>query len=323
MSKDQIFISYRRDDSAGYVRALYDRLVQHFAKERVFMDVDAIDPGLPFDEAIRHALDQCKVLLVMIGRRWMDKKDGKEPRINDPKDFVRIEIAAALSRNIYVIPVLVDGASMPGEEELPEPLRALARRNAIEISNSRFDSDTETLITAVLKAVDETERRATPGKLRRNRAFLYWLAGGLAVGVLVTMAYLYSGLLDMRPDINGEWRADVTYDWPNARYDEKFYFRGKGEEVYGTASFLGTKRGILEGSLRKNALQFITRTKEIRGADIRNPKDSVHHYRGEFLGKEIKFIMQTEGGYSEHVPIEFVAKKVAKANEADVVKSTD
>jgi hypothetical protein len=167
MTNDQIFISYRRDDSAGYVRALYDRLVQHFAKERVFMDVDEIDPGLPFDEAIKHALDQCKVQLVIIGRRWMDKKASKEPRINDPKDFVRIEIAAALSRKIYVIPVLVDGASMPGEEELPERLRSLAKRNAIEISNSRFDSDTETLIAAVRKALDETDRRATP---RRNYA---------------------------------------------------------------------------------------------------------------------------------------------------------
>ncbi len=310
MTNDQIFISYRRDDSAGYVRALYDRLVQHFAKERVFMDVDEIDPGLPFDEAIKHALDQCKVQLVIIGRRWMDKKAGKEPRINDPKDFVRIEIAAALSRNIYVIPVLVDGASMPGEEELPERLRSLAKRNAIEISNSRFDTDTETLIAAVRKALDETDRRATPRKLRRSKPFLYWLAGGLAVGGLVTMAYLYSGLQDMRPDINGEWRADVTYNWLNARYIEKFYFRGKGEEVYGTASFLGTKRGILEGSIRKNVLQFITRTKEFRGADSKNPRDSVHHYRGALLGKDIKFIMQTESGYSEHVPIDFIAKKV-------------
>ena len=74
MENDQIFISYRRDDSAGYVRALYDRLVEHFGEEQVFMDVDDIDPGLPFDEAIKHAVDQCKVLLVVIGRRWMEKE---------------------------------------------------------------------------------------------------------------------------------------------------------------------------------------------------------------------------------------------------------
>ena len=98
MSNGQIFISYRRDDSAGYTRAIYDRLVQHFSKDRVFMDVDAIEPGLPFDEAIKHALDKCEVLLVVIGRHWLDTRDGLGPRINDPQDFVRLEIAAALSR---------------------------------------------------------------------------------------------------------------------------------------------------------------------------------------------------------------------------------
>lgn len=314
MSNDQIFISYRRDDSAGYVRALYDRLVQHFAKERVFMDVDAIDPGLPFDEAIKHALDQCKVLLVIIGRRWMDKKAGMQPRINDPKDFVRIEIAAALSRNIHVVPVLLDGASMPSEKELPEPLRALARRNALEISNSRFDSDTETLIKAVRKALDETDERSALRYLRDPKPFLYWLAGGIAVGVLVTMAYLYWGLQDVRPDINGKWEASVTYDW-GARYVEKFEFHGEGEEVYGTVSFLGYNRGILEGSIRKEALRFITRTKVIADGDHKNPIDQVHNYHGKLLGKEIKFFMHTEGGFSEHTPIEFVAKKVpSKAN---------
>ena len=139
---------------------------------------------------------------------------------------------------------------------------------------------------------------------------MYWLAGGLNGGVSCYDGIPLFGVADMRPNINGEWRADVTYNWLNARYIEKFYFRGKGEEVYGTASFLGTKRGILEGSIRKNVLQFITRTKEFRGADSKNPRDSVHHYRGELLGKDIKFIMQTESGYSEHVPIDFIAKKV-------------
>ena len=324
MKTDLIFISYRRDDSAGYVRALYDRLIEHFSEEQVFMDVDDIDPGLPFDEAIKHAVDQCKVLLVVIGRRWLEKKDGKEPRINDQKDFVRIEIAAALSRNIHVIPVLVNGASMPGEEELPEPLRALAKRNAVEVSNSRFDADTETLIKAINKTLDETDSRATLWKLRRNRPLLYWLASGLAVGVLVAMAFFYSGLQNMRPGINGQWEADVTYDWPNARYVEKFDFRGTKEEVYGTATFLGGKKQILEGSINKSALQFITRTREVLGGDSQNAKDVIHRYRGEVLDDEIRFFMQTEGGYSEHIPIEFIAKKVAKKeNEADMVKSID
>src|SRR4029450_1235844 len=148
-----IFISYRRDDSAGYTRAIYDQFVTRFSKDRIFMDVDAIEPGLPFDEVINQAVGRCEILLAMIGKRWMEQQTGVGPRINDPKDFVRIEIAAALSRNIRVIPLLLTGAIMPSEEALPEPLRALARRNAIEVSNSRFNSDVSRLVEAVSKVL--------------------------------------------------------------------------------------------------------------------------------------------------------------------------
>src|SRR5215813_4125702 len=116
MSNDHIFISYRRDDSAGYARAIYDQLAERFARERIFMDVDAIEPGLPFDEAINQAVGRCKVQIVMIGKRWMEQQPNIGPRLNDEKDFVRLEIAAALSRNVRVIPVLLNGASMPTEE---------------------------------------------------------------------------------------------------------------------------------------------------------------------------------------------------------------
>jgi hypothetical protein len=341
MSNGQIFISYRRDDSAGYTRALYGRLVRQFSKDRVFMDVDAIEPGIPFDESIQSALDQCEVLLVVIGKRWMDKQAGVAPRINDPEDFVRLEIAAALSRNIRVIPVLLDGASMPTEEELPEPLRALARRNALEVSNSSFDADTETLIGVIRTVVDETGESVTLPKLHRSISIAYWLVGGIAVAVLGVITYLFwpprdhevpappavsesadvtkntSGSLnqDLRPDINGDWTADVTYDWPNARYVEEFDFRGEGNEVYGTASFLGVKRGILEGSVKKNEIRFITRTQEYLGGDSDNPRDVVHRYRGKLRGKEISFVMQTEGGYSQHVPVEFTAEKAVVLND--------
>ncbi|MBC7944589.1 MAG: toll/interleukin-1 receptor domain-containing protein [Burkholderiales bacterium] len=175
MSNGHIFISYRRDDSAGYARAIYDQFVQHFSIERVFMDVDAIEPGHPFDEAIERAVGQCEILLAVIGKRWLGQQAGTSPRINDPKDYVRLEIGAALSRNIRVVPVLLDGASMPTEEELPEPLRALARRNAIEISNSRFKSDVERLIAAVRKAL---------GKPDNPMQKLYWIVGAFAAGAL-------------------------------------------------------------------------------------------------------------------------------------------
>jgi hypothetical protein len=113
MSNGYIFISYRRDDAAGYARAIYDQFVQHFSAQRVFIDVDAIEPGLPFDEAIERAVAKCDILLAIIGRRWFDRQTDTTSRLNDPKDFVRLEIAAALSRNVRVIPVLLDGAACP------------------------------------------------------------------------------------------------------------------------------------------------------------------------------------------------------------------
>jgi hypothetical protein len=186
MNNGHIFISYRRDDSAGYTRAIYDQLVQHFFKDRVFMDVEGIEPGLAFDEAIIRAVGQCEVLLVMIGRRWLEEQTGAGPRLNDPNDFVRLEIATALSRQIRVIPVLIDGARMPAKEALPEPLRALALRNAIEVSNSRFNYDANKLIEVVRKALGEPDKTYST-----LRSILYWVAGGLTAFGLAFATYYF------------------------------------------------------------------------------------------------------------------------------------
>ena len=124
--KGRIFISYRRADSAGYAGRIYDRLTAHFGEDAVFMDVDTIEAGVDFVEVLQNAVQSCDVLVALIGRGWLDIKDaaGKR-RLDNPEDFVRIEIAAALSRDIRVIPVLVDGASMPRSTELPDNLKPL------------------------------------------------------------------------------------------------------------------------------------------------------------------------------------------------------
>ena len=186
MSNGLIFICYRREDAAGFTRAIHNEVVQHFSKDRVFMDVDAIEPGLPFDEAIEKAIGKCDILLAVIGQNWLAQRAGAGPRINDPKDYVRLEIATALSRNIRVLPVLIDGATMPSQEELPEPLRALSLRKAMEVSHTSFSSDVENLILAVRKALGE---RVIPLQPPGRRPMLYWLAGALAIGVL-GLAYL-------------------------------------------------------------------------------------------------------------------------------------
>lgn len=152
-----VFISYRRDDAAGYARAIYDQLTERFDTAQVFMDVDAIEPGLPFDEVIRNAVGKCEVLLVLIGSRWMEVQPDGRRRLDDERDFVRLEIAAALARNIRVIPVLLDGVQMPAEELLPEPMRGLVWRNALEVSNTRFTSDVNRLGDVLARVLGEAE----------------------------------------------------------------------------------------------------------------------------------------------------------------------
>jgi len=152
--KNGIFISYRREDSEGFARGLFQSLVEHFGSDQVFMDVEDIELGLDFVEAIDKSLTSCGVLLVLIGKEWLScvDEDG-QPRLNNPEDFVRMEVASALRRNVRVIPVLVRGGAMPKSEQLPEELRLLTRRQALELQHDRWNADIERLITALEKTL--------------------------------------------------------------------------------------------------------------------------------------------------------------------------
>ena len=110
MPGGKVFLNYRREDTAGYVRSLFDRLNARFA-DQVFMDVSVLEPGVDFVEAIENAVAACDALVVLIGRNWLTVADAAgERRLLDPKDFVGLEISAALKRNVRVIPTLVSGA---------------------------------------------------------------------------------------------------------------------------------------------------------------------------------------------------------------------
>jgi len=149
----RIFISYRRDDSAGYAGRLYDRFTQHFGPEQIFMDIDTIEPGLDFVEVIEEAVGSCDVLIALIGRQWLTITDDTgQRRLDNPEDFVRLEIKTALERNIRVIPALIRGASMPRSRDLPNDLKKLSRRNAIAISD-RFHPEVDRLIKVVEKVL--------------------------------------------------------------------------------------------------------------------------------------------------------------------------
>jgi len=151
-----IFISYRREDAEGEAGRLFDDLVEAFGEHSVFMDVAAIEPGRDFRKVIDDSVATCGVLLAIIGRNWLGAKDetGKR-RLDNPTDFVRLETASALKRNIPVIPVLVHGAHMPRAEELPENLQELAYRNGVEITGPRWRSDVQLLIKALRPHVEQ------------------------------------------------------------------------------------------------------------------------------------------------------------------------
>lgn len=147
-----IFISYRRDDSAAYAGRLYDRLSSHFGRDHIFVDIDHIEPGEDFVEIIQKKLGAVDVAIVLIGKQWLDITDSAgQRRLDDPDDFVRLEIAAILERKIRAIPVLVGGAVVPKSSQLPDSLAPLVRRNAFEISDGRFHSDVDKLIQALEK----------------------------------------------------------------------------------------------------------------------------------------------------------------------------
>lgn len=142
-----VFISYRREETAGEARALYNALTTRLGEDSVFMDVDNIAPGLDFREALQERLGSCDLLLALIGRDWANAKSASgERRLEDPGDFVRLEIEAALKRKISVTPVLVQGAQMPSAPQLPESIRDFGYRNAFELSHSRWESDLQELL---------------------------------------------------------------------------------------------------------------------------------------------------------------------------------
>jgi hypothetical protein len=155
-----IFINYRREDSSGHAGRLFDALSVHFAG-RLFMDIDTLEPGVDFVEAIEQAVGSCEVLLVVIGREWLAVKDAAgHRRLDDPADFVRLEVESALARKIRVIPVLVQDAPMPRAEELPPSLARLARRNAIEISDARWAYDVDRLARTIQDILEAQEASA-------------------------------------------------------------------------------------------------------------------------------------------------------------------
>jgi hypothetical protein len=169
-----IFLSYRREETTAQTGRLYDQLSNRFGEHQVFMDIDSIALGADFEQAIREAVGSCRALLVMLGSGWLDiGDDDGSRRLDDPSDYVRLEIEAALERDIVVIPILVNGADLPPANALPDALRPLVRRQALPLGDASFRTDVAKLsIGSQAFSIVGTARRLSHPQILHGRAWL-------------------------------------------------------------------------------------------------------------------------------------------------------
>jgi hypothetical protein len=338
-----VFISYRREDSSGYAGRLFDILSAHFGKENTYMDLDTIQGGDNYATVIEDKVGQCDALLAVIGERWLacTGADGSR-RLDLAHDYVRMEIAKALERGVRVIPVLVGGAKMPHQPDLPDDLRLLALHQAMDLRDAHFHTDADQLMDVLKQTVPSIASQ--PRKVKPNRlvvaascvlAAAVIVGGGLTFWHVKSAAHpdpaaqqgraLANGAVtpaqavnsidadkSQNPgkgpaDIHGKWKATVTYDWPGAVYEETFNFEVTGEELSGTASFLKVDRGIFDGKIEGNRVSFVTKT--IATMDDKTSQD-VHSYKGTVEGDTIRFTMLTDSSVESHVPVHFSARRI-------------
>lgn len=189
----RIFLNYRREDASGHAGRLYDSLADRFGPDNVFMDVDTIRLGSDFAAVIERAVNQCDVLVALMGRQWLSTAgaDGR-PRLDDPDDFVRLELESAFANDLVVIPTAVQGATFPGPPDLPPSLEPLARRQGIELRDTAWHDDINRLIRRLERLVEEPSeppRQAQPAPPRpRSRPRPLLIALGLVALAIVAVS---------------------------------------------------------------------------------------------------------------------------------------
>ena len=305
ISANRVFISYRRDDAAGYAGRLEEALEKRLGHGSVFRDVLDIAPGEDFVAAIRDKLAGAHTVLVLIGPRWAGADVPGQRRIDDPQDFVHLEVSMALQGGLQVMPVLLPGAQMPTQDSLPEALKPLALRNAIGLGDAHWAADIERL----------TQSIGVPPR----RALWPWALGGVLLAAALGGAWF-----GLRSDptqaaserLLGSWSAAVRYEWGD-RQTERFEFKRHAGELTGTASFLGYPRAIENLRLEGPNLRFETHSDETMGDST---KTVTHGYAAELRGappdEVLAIRMQTTGAHGSRKPLEFEARRAAPASAA-------
>jgi len=204
------FVSYRREDAAGFAGRLCDSLERLLPSEPIFRDVDGLSPGQDFVEAIDARLRQCRVCLAVIGRDWLHARDAEgRRRLDQPGDFVRLELTAALARpEVLVSPVLVEGAVMPAADALPSEIRALARRQAVSLRDDTWDADVARLVQSLQPAMTPSHTAAPPAAVLFP---MKWRIAAVA-GVILLALIINAWRSDDAPEDNASGAAPASSD---------------------------------------------------------------------------------------------------------------
>ena len=309
----RFFLSYRRDDNAGFAGRLADALEAAFGVGSVFRDVDDIQPGEDFVATINRQLQSTHVVLVMIGPRWLEAGADGKLRLDAADDFVRLEVAAGLASGKPVIPLLLGGAAMPDGKDLPDAIASLARRQAITLSDADWRMDVERLVEN-LRALSPEAGGSKPGFGRARLIVAVVVVVTIAVlGVFAALRFVPHKMTtepaaqQVATNVIGRWSARVKYDWGD-QHDEVFAFKNLANALHGTASFEGGRLTIEQAKLEGEWLSFVTRSLESISSGG-EPKEVTHRYIGQVTPESIRFTLEISGGYSVHTPVEFVAKR--------------
>lgn len=277
-----VFISYRREDSAAYAGRICDRIENAFGSQHVFMDVEDIAPGSDFTEAIEKTVGGCDVLLAVIGPRWLELLRSR----HGERDFVGYEIVAALKRGVTVIPVLVGGAAMPAEKDLPEELAPLARRQAISIRDSGFDQDAGDLVRSV--------QRATGGGRKGKRLVLTVVAAGIVIAIVGSAVLLMKSR--EQASLSGTWIARMQRAGRRP-YNVRFVWIQSGATLTGGAEYPTGSARIEGGTVSEGRLKFYTQhTPQFESQPARID------FTGQVRGREVDLVsVAPDGGVAKGV----------------------
>jgi hypothetical protein len=308
-----IFISYRRDDSAGHTGRLAADLAKRFGRDLVFQDIASLRQyaGLAYGDALKDALATCDAMLVVIGPHWLTAADreGKR-RLDDPGDWVRQEVAAGLARTgLRVIPVLVGKATLPDRADLPDELRPLNDREKVELSDARWDYDLRQLMQVLEPVIEPRigsvlptsqavgDDAAAPGEIPSTTVFISyaeddagWVEGSLVPGLALDPGQVRTHRdLDLGADKLTEYsRLVEESDYTLLVLSPEFLEDPWGNEVKNLAGFLRVENQ--RGSLLPLALRPAKLPTPIRmlvGLDFTKPErreDELARLR-EFLDK--------------------------------------